>query len=189
MDESKAKAKADEFKQSQEHAHQKAAALEQACKDVDASMLDKILDDASKLLNDSDGKVQDNTTRDTMAKAITSRDRQQISAPSKAVHDSMEAKRLADNQAQASAQNQSGQSDSAQSKKSQSQQSSSPRRSSSSGSVRVSTTEPSIQPSPRQPESSRQPTQQQGSGSGTPDWNVPSPSPEPTTLLGTDPGL
>lgn len=72
-------------------------------KAVEASKLDKTVDDASRLLKDSEGKVQDARTRETLSKAIKARDAVAIAKAVKAVNDSKAAKEKADAEAKAKA--------------------------------------------------------------------------------------
>ena len=71
-------------------------AIRTAVKTVEASKLDKTIDDASRLLKDSEGKVQDARTRETLSKAIKARDAVAIAKAVKAVNDSKAAKAKAD---------------------------------------------------------------------------------------------
>ncbi|WP_171002920.1 hypothetical protein [Bifidobacterium moukalabense] len=66
---------------------------------VNASKLDKAIDDANQLYKDSDGKVADAKTRDELKQAIAAKDETRIAAASKKVNDSVEAKRKADEEA------------------------------------------------------------------------------------------
>ena len=66
---------------------------------VNASKLDKAIDDAETLYRDSDGKVADAKTRDELKRAIAAKDETKIAAASKKVDDSVEAKRKADEEA------------------------------------------------------------------------------------------
>ena len=66
---------------------------------VNASKLDKAIDDAETLYRDSDGKVADAKTRDELKQAIAAKDETRIAAASKKVNDSVEAKRKADEEA------------------------------------------------------------------------------------------
>ena len=66
---------------------------------VNASKLDKAIDDAETLYRDSDGKVADAKTRDELKRAIAAKDETRIAAASKKVDDSVEAKRRADEEA------------------------------------------------------------------------------------------
>lgn len=77
-----------------------AKSLENAVKAVNDSKLAKTVSDAERLLNDSDGKVQDASTRDELSKAIKAKDADAIAAASKKVNDSMAAKTKADEEAQ-----------------------------------------------------------------------------------------
>lgn len=80
-----------------------AKSLENAVKAVNDSKLAKTVSDAERLLNDSDGKVQDASTRDELSKAIKAKDVDAIAAASKKVNDSMAAKTKADAEAKAKA--------------------------------------------------------------------------------------
>ena len=68
---------------------------------VNASKLDKIVADASKLLSDSKGRVEDDKVRAALEHAIKSRDGKAISDAVKAVNDSIKAKSDADAKAEA----------------------------------------------------------------------------------------
>lgn len=63
---------------------------------VNDSKLDKIVADATKILNDSKGKVKDDKTRTVLENAIKSKDEKAISDAVKAVNDSIKAKSDAD---------------------------------------------------------------------------------------------
>lgn len=78
-------------------------ALAKAVKAVEASRLDKTVADASKLLDDTKGKVADDRTRQALDKAIKARDEQAIAKAVKAVNDSRTAKEKADAEAKAKA--------------------------------------------------------------------------------------
>lgn len=80
-----------------------AKSLENAVKAVNDSKLAKTVSDAERLLNDSDGKVQDAKTRDELSKAVKAKDAGLIAAASKKVNDSMAAKEKADAEAKAKA--------------------------------------------------------------------------------------
>ena len=80
-----------------------AKSLENAVKAVNDSKLAKTVSDAERLLNDSDGKVQDAKTRDELSKAVKAKDAGLIAAASKSVNDSMAAKTKADAEAKAKA--------------------------------------------------------------------------------------
>ena len=68
---------------------------------VNGSKLDKIVADATKILNDSKGRVKDDKTRTVLENAIKSRDGKAISDAVKAVNDSIKAKSDADAKAEA----------------------------------------------------------------------------------------
>lgn len=77
-----------------------AKSLENTVRAVNDSKLAKTVSDAERLLNDSDGKVQDASTRDELSKAIKAKDADAIASASKKVNDSMAAKTKADEEAQ-----------------------------------------------------------------------------------------
>lgn len=68
---------------------------------VNASKLDRIVADATKILNDSKDKVKDDKTRTALENAIKSKDEKTISDAVKAVNDSVRAKSDADAKARA----------------------------------------------------------------------------------------
>lgn len=80
-----------------------AKALESAVKAVESSKLDKTVADADALYKATDGKVQDNKTRDTLKQAIAKRDAGAIAKAVKSVNDSKAAKEKADAEAKAKA--------------------------------------------------------------------------------------
>lgn len=73
--------------------------LGNAVRTVESSKLDKIVADADALYRDSEGKVQDPSTRDGLEKAIKARDAKAIGVAVKAVEDSKAAKDKADAEA------------------------------------------------------------------------------------------
>ena len=73
--------------------------LKAAVGKVNASKLDKAVDDAEALYGDSDGKVADAKTREELKRAIAAKDETRIAKAVKAVDDSVEAKRKADEEA------------------------------------------------------------------------------------------
>ena len=79
------------------------ANLNKAVGNVNQSKLDKVIDDANALLNDSDGKVADNVVRDELSKAIEAKDEQKITEATARVNDSINAKTKADEEARAQA--------------------------------------------------------------------------------------
>ena len=68
---------------------------------VNGSKLDKIVADATKILDDSKGRVKDDKTRTVLENAIKSKDEKTISDAVKAVNDSIKAKSDADAKAKA----------------------------------------------------------------------------------------
>lgn len=68
---------------------------------VNGSKLDKIVADATKILNDSKGRVKDDKTRTVLENAIKTKDEKAISDAVKAVNDSIKAKSDADAKAAA----------------------------------------------------------------------------------------
>lgn len=81
-----------------------AKALESAVKAVESSKLDKTVDDADGLYRATEGKVQDDKTRDALKQAIAKRDADAIAKAVRAVNDSKTAKDQADAEAAAKAQ-------------------------------------------------------------------------------------
>ena len=73
--------------------------LSKAVKAVSASKLEKTIDSANALLRDSDGKVQDNATRDELSKAIEAKNEQAIATATTKVNDSIAGKQKADEEA------------------------------------------------------------------------------------------
>lgn len=81
-----------------------AKALESAVKAVESSKLDKTVADADGLYRATEGKVQDDKTRDALKQAIAKRDADAIVKAVRAVNDSKTAKEKADAEAAAKAQ-------------------------------------------------------------------------------------
>lgn len=81
-----------------------AKALESAVKAVESSKLDKTVADADGLYRATEGKVQDDKTRDALKQAIAKRDADAIARAVRAVNDSKTAKDQADAEAAAKAQ-------------------------------------------------------------------------------------
>ncbi|MDB0584141.1 hypothetical protein PL381_05025 [Bifidobacterium adolescentis] len=79
----------------------RASKAAKAVKAVETSKLDKTVDDAEALYKATDGKVQDDKTRDALAKAVKSRDAAAIAKAVKAVNESKAAKEKADAEAKA----------------------------------------------------------------------------------------
>ena len=81
-----------------------AKTLQAAVRAVESSKLDKTVDDADGLYRATEGKVQDDKTRDALKQAIAKRDADAIAKAVKAVNDSKTAKDQADDEAAAKAQ-------------------------------------------------------------------------------------
>ena len=81
-----------------------AKTLESAVRAVESSKLDKTVADADGLYRATEGKVQDDKTRDALKQAIAKRDADAIAKAVKAVNDSKTAKDQADAEAAAKAQ-------------------------------------------------------------------------------------
>lgn len=77
---------------------------------VNGSKLDKIVADATKILNDSKGRVEDDKTRTVLENAIKSKDGKAISDAVMAVNDSVRAKSDADAKARAEKEEQAAES-------------------------------------------------------------------------------
>lgn len=81
-----------------------AKTLQAAVRAVESSKLDKTVDDADGLYRATEGKVQDDKTRDALKQAIAKRDADAIAKAVRAVNDSKTAKDQADDEAAAKAQ-------------------------------------------------------------------------------------
>lgn len=81
-----------------------AKTLQAAVRAVESSKLDKTVDDADGLYRATEGKVQDDKTRDALKRAIAKRDADAIAKAVRAVNDSKTAKDQADAEATAKAQ-------------------------------------------------------------------------------------
>lgn len=81
-----------------------AKTLQAAVRAVESSKLDKTVDDADGLYKATEGKVQDDKTRDALKQAIAKRDADAIAKAVRAVNDSKTAKDQADAEATAKAQ-------------------------------------------------------------------------------------
>lgn len=80
-----------------------AKTLQAAVRAVESSKLDKTVDDADGLYRATEGKVQDDKTRDALKQAIAKRDADAIAKAVKAVNDSKTAKDQAEQEAAAQA--------------------------------------------------------------------------------------
>lgn len=152
-------------------ANASAKAIRTAIDEIEASKLDKTVDDASRLLKDSDGKVQDAKTRDALAKAIKARDAAAIAKAVKSVNDSKAAKEKADAEAKAKADEEAAE---------QQQPQNVQRQATGTGQSRIQRQESVQTPSAPQRRPSSTPS--------APSWNVPSET-DDEGMPNTDPGL
>ena len=155
------------------------ASLSKAVKAVTDSKLDKVIDTATALLADSDGKVADDATRDALSKAIEARNEQQITEATQKVADSIAAKTRADEEAKAQAEAEANAADA------QTQQSYTP--SYSSGGTANGGTAYSAPSAPQSGTSGS--SGGSSSSGGDSGWSVPAPAGEDSSLPGSDPGL
>lgn len=147
--------------------------LKAATKAVADSKLDKTVDDANALYKQTDGRVADDKTRETLLKAVKTRDADAIAKAVKEVNESKTAKEKADAEAKAKAEQEAAAAAAQQAQASQSQS----QGSSGSGSETV-----------RRPSSGGS-SSSTNTGGASPGWSVPAPSDEGTGLPGSDPGL
>lgn len=153
-----------------------------AVKAVEASKLDKTVDDASRLLKDSEGKVQDARTRETLSKAIKARDAVAIAKAVKTVNDSKAAKEKADAEAKAKAEQEAAKRKAEEESAAEPQQSQNvQRQTAGTGQGRAQRQESVQTPSTTQ-------RQQQSSTPSAPSWSVPSEN-DDGGMPDTDPGL
>ena len=153
-----------------------------AVKAVEASKLDKTVDDASRLLKDSEGKVQDARTRETLSKAIKARDAVAIAKAVKTVNDSKAAKAKADAEAKAKAEQEAAKRKAEEESAAEPQQSQNvQRQTAGTGQGRAQRQESVQTPSTTQ-------RQQQPSTPSAPSWSVPSEN-DDGGMPDTDPGL
>ena len=155
-------------------------AIRTAVKAVEASKLDKTVDDASRLLKDSEGKVQDARTRETLSKAIKARDAVAIAKAVKSVNDSKAAKEKADAEAKAKADEEAAKRKAEEEAAEQQQPQNVQRQATGTGQSRIQRQESVQTPSAPQ----RQPS----STPSAPSWNVPSET-DDEGMPNTDPGL
>ena len=147
--------------------------LKAATKAVADSKLDKTVDDANALYKQTDGRVADDKTRETLLKAVKTRDADAIAKAVKEVNESKMAKEKADAEAKAKAEQEAAAAAAQQAQASQSQS----QGSSGSGSETV-----------RRPSSGGS-SSSTNTGGASPGWSVPAPSDGGTGLPGSDPGL
>lgn len=164
-----------------ETANASAKAIRTAIDKVEASKLDKTVDDASRLLKDSDGKVQDVKTRETLSKAIKARDAVAIAKAVKAVNDSKAAKEKADAEAKAKAEREAAKRTAEEESAAEPQQSQNVQRQTAGTGQGRAQRQESVQ-TPSTPQ--RQPS----STPSAPSWSVPSEDGD-EGMPNTDPGL
>lgn len=164
-----------------ETANASAKAIRTAIDKVEASKLDKTVDDASRLLKDSDGKVQDVKTRETLSKAIKARDAVAIVKAVKAVNDSKAAKEKADAEAKAKAEREAAKRTAEEESAAEPQQSQNVQRQTAGTGQGRAQRQESVQ-TPSTPQ--RQPS----STPSAPSWSVPSEDGD-EGMPNTDPGL
>ena len=152
---------------------------------VETSKLDKTVDDANALYKQTDGKVADDKTRETLLKAVKTRDVDAIAKAVKEVNESKTAKEKADAEAKAKAEQEAAAAAAAQQQAQASQSQSAPQRQTPSYSQGSSG---SGSGSGRRPSSGGS-SSSTNTGGASPGWSVPTPSDGGTGLPGSDPGL
>ena len=166
------------------------ADLKTATKAVTDSKLDRTVDDADALYKETDGKVADDKTRETLLKAVRARDAEAIAKAVQEVNESKAAKEQADAEAKARAEQEAAAAAAQQAQASQSQ--SAPQRqtpSYSGGSQSQSQGSSGSGPETGRRPSSEGSSSSTNTGGASPGWSVPAPSGEDTGLPGNDPGL
>lgn len=165
--------------------------LKTAAKAVTDSKLDKTVDDANALYKQTDGRVADDKTRETLLKAVKTRDADAIAKAVKEVNESKTAKEKADAEAKAKAEQEAAAA-AAQQQAQASQSQSAPQRqtpSYSGGSQSQSQgSSGSGSETGRRPSSGGS-SSSTNTGGASPGWSVPTPSDGGTGLPGSDPGL
>ena len=145
------------------------ADLKTATKAVTDSKLDRTVDDADALYKETDGKVADDKTRETLLKAVRARDAEAIAKAVQEVNESKAAKEKADAEAKAKAEQEAAAAAAAAQQAQASQSQSAPQR--------------------QTPSYSGGSSSSANTGGASPGWSVPAPSGEDTGLPGSDPGL
>ena len=165
------------------------ADLKTATKAVTDSKLDRTVDDADALYKETDGKVADDKTRETLLKAVRARDAEAIAKAVKEVNESKTAKEQADAEAKARAEQEAAAA-AAQQQAQASQSQSAPQRQtpSYSGGSQSQGSSGSGPGTVRRPSSGGS-SSSSNTGGASPGWSVPAPSGEDTGLPGNDPGL
>ena len=158
---------------------------------VETSKLDKTVDDANALYKETDGRVADDKTRETLLKAVKARDTDAIAKAVKEVNESKAAKEKADAEAKARAEQEAAAA-AAQQQAQASQSQSAPQRqtpSYSGGSQSQSQGSSGSGSGTGRPPSSGGSSSSANTVGASPGWSVPAPSDEGTGLPGNDPGL
>ena len=167
--------------------------LKTAAKAVTDSKLDKTVDDAHALYKQTDGRVADDKTRETLLKAVKTRDVDAIAKAVKEVNESKMAKEKADAEAKAKAEQEAAAAAAAAQQQAQASQSqSAPQRqtpSYSGGSQSQSQGSSGSGSGTGRRPSSGGSSSSTNTGGASPGWSVPTPSDEGTGLPGSDPGL
>ncbi|WP_428855670.1 molecular chaperone [Bifidobacterium dentium] len=168
------------------------ADLKTATKAVTDSKLDRTVDDADALYKETDGKVADDRTRETLLKAVRARDAEAIAKAVQEVNESKAAKEQADAEAKARAEQEAAAAAAAAQQAQASQSQSAPQRQtpSYSGGSQSQGSSGSGPGTVRRPSSEGSSSSSSANTGGTsPGWSVPAPSGEDTGLPGSDPGL
>ena len=167
--------------------------LKAATKAVADSKLDKTVDDANALYKETDGRVADDKTRETLLKAVKTRDADAIAKAVKEVNESKTAKEKADAEAKAKAEQEAAAAAAAAQQQAQASQSqSAPQRqtpSYSGGSQSQSQGSSGSGSGTGRRPSSGGSSSSTNTGGASPGWSVPTPSDGGTGLPGSDPGL
>ena len=167
--------------------------LKAATKAVADSKLDKTVDDANALYKQTDGRVADDKTRETLLKAVKTRDADAIAKAVKEVNESKTAKEKADAEAKAKAEQEAAAAAAAAQQQAQASQSqSAPQRqtpSYSGGSQSQSQGSSGSGSGTGRRPSSGGSSSSTNTGGASPGWSVPTPSDGGTGLPGSDPGL
>mgnify|MGYP000806466066 FL=1 len=159
-----------------------AKTLQAAVRAVESSKLDKTVADADALYKATDGKVQDDKTRDALKQAIAKRDAAAIAKAVKSVNDSKTAKEKADAEAKAKAEQEAAKRKAEEESAAEPQQSQNvQRQTAGTGQGRAQRQESVQTPSTTQ-------RQQQSSTPSAPSWSVPSEN-DDGGMPDTDPGL
>ena len=158
---------------------------------VETSKLDKTVDDADALYKETDGKVADGKTRETLLKAVRARDAEAIAKAVQEVNESKAAKEQADAEAKARAEQEAAAAAAAQQAQASQSQSAPQRQTPSySGGSQSQGSSGSGPGTVRRPSSEGSSSSSSAdTGGASPGWSVPVPSGEDTGLPGSDPGL